>query len=72
MDYLNPVFGQSENNQLEIAIITIRISKRKYQISTKSKMTKGIQLGCPCERFLAIESATLENTWCLRVSVFQG
>ena len=40
MDYLNPVFGQNENNQLEIVILiritSIRISKRKYQISTGS------------------------------------
>ena len=43
MDYLNPVFGQSENNQLEIVIIAIRISKQRYQISTESTMRKGIQ-----------------------------
>ena len=42
MDYLNPVFGQSENNQLEIVIIAIRISKQRYQISTESTMRKGI------------------------------
>ena len=43
MDYLNPIFGQNENKQLEIAIVTIRISKQRYQISTESTMKKGIQ-----------------------------
>ena len=62
MDYLNLIFGQNENKQLEIAIVTIRISKQRYQIGTESTMKKGIQLGCLRERFLAIKSATLEDT----------
>ena len=41
MDYFNPVFGQNQNDQLEIVIKAIRISKQKYQISTDSTMKKG-------------------------------
>ena len=68
MDYLNPVFGQSKNNQLEIVILiritSIRISKRKYQISTESTTKKGIQSKQICRHGFGFWSVTFIGTEC--------